>query len=445
MPDSSISLPWGNETMSLALPSNWQVTGILEPAPAPAAADVQREVARALAQPVGMPRLGDLVEAAAARTPNPKVVIVMDDGSRPTPVAAIMREVLAEMEHCGQPRGRITLVPALGLHRPMDADEIERRSGVLGFRHENPDCDDPQKLVSLGTTSRGTPVLINKTVAEADLVVSIGCIEPHVIASFGGGYKNIVPGVAGRQTVAHNHTLNCAEDTFNMAGRPVEHNSMRLDLEEAAGMLATQPHRPDLFIVNAVLNHRKEIVQVVAGHPIEAHRAGIRISGGMYGVKVARPADVVITSSHPMDTDLRQGFKALANHIFAVKPGGVMISLIRAEEGVGVFGLAKQKLPLDRNGLQLFAPALVKLVPKLKVKGLGEEDRFLLYMALQTMRRARLLAYAPTIPADARKGLPFVRFMDSPEAMIQFAQARFPKGAEVLVFPYGGITYPDLG
>ena len=84
------------------------------------------------------------------------------------------------------------------------------------------------------------------------------------------------------------------------------------------------------------------------------------------------------------------------------------------------------------------------LVPRLKVSGMGEEDRFFLYFALQAMRRAKLRMYAPTIPVETRKGLPFVQFMDSPEAALQLAQARFPGGADVLVFPYGGITYPDL-
>jgi hypothetical protein len=94
--------------------------------------------------------------------------------------------------------------------------------------------------------------------------------------------------------------------------------------------------------------------------------------------------------------------------------------------------------------LQLLAPALVRLVPRLKVSGMGEEDRFFLYFALQAMRRAKLLMYAPTIPAETRKGLPFVQFMDSVEAALQLAQSRFPRGAEVLVFPYGGITYPEM-
>jgi len=111
-------------------------------------------------------------------------------------------------------------------------------------------------------------VLINRTVAESDFVVSIGCIEPHIIASFGGGYKNIVPGVAGRATTAHNHTLNCAPATFNMVGQPIDENPMRLDLEEGAAML-----KPPVFIVNAILDNQQQVVRVVAGDPILAHRA----------------------------------------------------------------------------------------------------------------------------------------------------------------------------
>jgi len=237
-------------------------------------------------------------------------------------------------------------------------------------------------MLNLGTTSRGTPVWINRTVAEADFVVSIGCIEPHIIASFGGGYKNIIPGVAGRLTTAHNHTLNCSPATFNMVGQPIDRNPMRLDLEEGAAML-----RPPVFIINAILNNLQQVVKIVAGDPVKAHRAGVEASSQLYGVPVKAAADIVITDSHPMDSDLRQGVKALANTVRALKPGGVIITLVRAEEGVGVFGLANTKLPLGRKALQFLAPVLLPLVPRLKIKGLGEEDRFFLYFALQGMRR----------------------------------------------------------
>jgi lactate racemase len=433
MAEQLVKLPWGKDEISLSLPAQWHVAGVLEPRGLPALADVAAEVRCSLDQPIGSPRLRDLVK------PGIRVAIVMDDGSRPTPVAKILPVVLAELEAAGVSREQVTLVPAIGLHRAMSEAEAEQRAGVAGLRIEHHDCDDPAKLVTLGVTSRGRPVTVNKVVAQSDLIVSIGCIEPHIIASFGGGYKNLVPGVAGRATVAHNHSLNCSPVTFNMVGQPIEQNPMRLDLEEAARML-----KPPVFIVNSVLDSAQRAVRVVAGDPIAAHREGARISAGLYGVRVESPADVVITTSHPMDQDLRQGVKALANTVRAVKRGGAHVTLVRAEEGVGVFGLANRKLPLGRNGMKRAAPLLLPLVPKLKLKGMGEEDRFFLYFALQAMRHADLLMYAPTIPAETQSRLPFVRFVARPEDAMALAQRRFPTRAEVLVFPHGGITYPAL-
>ncbi len=436
MDTHTIHLPWGEETIRLDLPASWRLAGVLEPTPLPGVPDALEEARRALRQPVGSACLSDLAK------PGLKIVLVIDDGSRPTPVSRLLPAVLEQLEAGGVSRAQITVVPALGLHRAMSADEVAARIGpdsFTGMSFESPDCDDAQKLADLGVTSRGTPVLINKTVAEADLVISLGCIEPHIIASFGGGYKNIVPGVAGRATIAHNHGLNCTPGTFNMVGQPIERNPMRLDLEEAAARL-----RGRVFIVNAVLNSSLQVVRVVCGHPVAAHRAGCEVSAGIYAVKIPAQADIVISASHPMDSDLRQGVKALANTVRAVKPGGVMITTVRATEGTGVFGLANKKLPLGRRPLKALAPAILPLVPRLKLKGMGEEDKFFLYFALQAMSQSSLYLYAPTIPAGVQENLPFVRFAPTPEAALAEARKRFPGQASVLVFPHGGMTYPIL-
>ncbi|MBC7259261.1 MAG: nickel-dependent lactate racemase [Chloroflexi bacterium] len=431
-----LEMPWGREILPLQLPENWTLVGIHEPASLPPAPDAAEETRRSLQQPFGSPRLRELAHAGM------KVALVVDDGSRPTPAAVLVGAALAELQAAGVARGDITLVPALGVHRPMTEAELAARVGpdnFAGLRWENPDGDDPAKQAFLGVTQRGTPVRIHKTVAEADLVVSVGCIEPHIIASFGGGFKNIVPGVAARETIARNHALNCTPATFNMVGQPIERNPMRLDLEEAGRMLK-QP----AFVVNAVLDSRQRVVRVVSGDFIAAHREGVRTSAALYGVAVPAPADVVITDSNPMNQDLRQGVKALANTIRAVRRGGVLITLVKADEGVGVFGLASRRLPLGRGALRVLAPLLLKVVPKMKMRGMGEEDRFFLYFALQAMRHATLVIYAPTIPAEVRGNLPFVEFADTPEAAIALARRRLPKGATVRAFPHGGITFPVL-
>ncbi len=431
----SIHVPWGKtETLTLALPDAWQPAIRLEPSVILGTPDPAAEARRGLTAPIGLPRLSQLARGKG------RVALVIDDASRPTPVRQMLPAVLAELHAAGISSEQISLVPALGVHRAMTALEVGERTGLLnlgGIKLVTHDCDSAS-MVRLGTTRRGTPVLVNWAVAEADLVVSIGCIEPHLIASFGGGYKNLFPGVAGRATIAHNHTLNCSTATFNMVGQPIESNPMRLDLEEAGGML-----KAPVFILNAVLNSATVVVRVVAGHPIQAHRAGVELSAAIYGVKTA-PADVVITDSHPMDQDLRQGVKALANTIQAVRRGGVLITLVRAEEGLGVFGLANRKLPLGRGALRLLAPVLIPLIPKLKLKGVAEEDKFFLYFAMQAMRHATLLMYAPTIPVEIHERLPFVEFISSAEAAVARAAHLAPGPARVLVFPFGGSTYPIL-
>jgi nickel-dependent lactate racemase len=436
MPEK-LTLPWGKDQVTLDLPEGWTVKASVEPESIPPVSDVSAEVVRSLAEPIGSERLGDRVHAGM------KIALVMDDGSRPTPVHLIYSHVLAELRRGGIKDADVTVVPAIGLHRGMAEEEVRQRLGIEAhapLQFINPDCDNLESMLNLGTTSRGTPVWINRTVAEADFVVSIGCIEPHIIASFGGGYKNIIPGVAGRLTTAHNHTLNCSPATFNMVGQPIDRNPMRLDLEEGAAML-----RPPVFIINAILNNLQQVVKIVAGDPVKAHRAGVEASSQLYGVPVKAAADIVITDSHPMDSDLRQGVKALANTVRALKPGGVIITLVRAEEGVGVFGLANTKLPLGRKALQFLAPVLLPLVPRLKIKGLGEEDRFFLYFALQGMRRGHMFFVAPTIPEETQSHLPFAQFWPTAEAAVEAAMQVFPRKADVLVFPSGGISYPQIG
>lgn len=433
MGSKTFDIPWGKGKMSLNLPENWRILGEMSPVPVPAVPDAAKETRRALQEPIGSPPL-----ASIAR-PGMKVALVIDDLSRPTPVPLLLPAVLEELSKSGVDPSQVTVIPALGLHRPMESSEIIQRTGVPGLKFENPDCDDFTRLVNLGTTSRGSPVWVNKTVAAADLVISIGCIEPHTIASFGGGFKNLFPGTAGRAMIANNHSLNCAPATFNMVGQPIEQNPMRLDLEEAGRMI-----KAPVFIVNAVVNSSLQVVRVVCGDGVEAHRAGVKVSAEIYGAAIPARADVVIASSHPMDSDLRQGVKALANTIRAVKPGGVHFTLVKAEEGTGVFGLASRKLPLGRKALKLLAPLLLALIPKLKLSGVSDEDKFFLYFAIKAMTLCTMLMYAPTIPPEVKANLPFVTFVDDPGQAIRLAEERFPTGADVLVFPSGGSTFPIL-
>ena len=288
----------------------------------------------------------------------------------------------------------VTVLTALGVHRPMTEGEIVDKIGAWGaarYKAVKHDPDPGDHLAKLGTTRRGTEVWLNRIVAEADLVVSFGCIEPHPMAGFGGGYKNLFPGVAGRPTNAANHALNMTPSAYAAVGMKPEHNPMRCDLEECGSMI-----EPPVFVVNAILDGNLDVVKIVAGDGVRAHREGIAACRDVFGVEVPEQADVLITCSHPMNTDFRQGFKALANSIGAVRKGGLILNLVAAEMGLGDLSIPKRNMRLGKRGLRMLSKILSPLVGRftfgMREEGRGTILRLLRTASLQAQRRLFLLA-----------------------------------------------------
>ncbi len=431
-------LPWGASELEIDLPTEWRVIAEARPKSAPPCASIEQEFLRALAEPTA-------AEPFARRDfRGKKIVIVVDDLTRPTPAHLFFPCLLRELERAGARREDLLILTALGVHRPMSAAEMERKVGHEGLANlcwENHDARDAERLAHLGETRAGTRVYLNRRLVEADLIISVGSIEPHVLAGFGGGVKNIVPGCAGAETIAHNHLCGTSGNEPAQVGADPESNPLRRDLEEAAGLL----HK-EVFLVNTVLNAEQKIVKIFAGHPHLAHREGIRLARLIYGVEVPEPADILITNSSPKDTDLRQGAKCIGNLLGAVKENGTILAFLRCLEGAGGFKLSGRGLP---------RPLLKALVRRLSREGilsflnrfcrdLEVEEKFLAFYSLEILRRNEVLAYAPTLaPEDARRATLF-RQVREPAEMIRRAAARAPRHPTVAIFPKGGVTFPVI-
>jgi len=433
---AKITFPWGDEELEFELPARWELMQVCEPKDTAPVPNIDSEIDRSLAEPVGSPRLSQM-----ARDKH-RVLIVVDDITRPTPVHLFFAKVVKELESAGVPREKMLVIPGLGVHRDMTQEEMEAKVGaenLSGLKWINHAYADKSALVALGKTSRGTPVAFNRHATEADLIVSLGCIEPHVIAGFGGGYKNLMPGVAASETIGHNHGLHTCPEHFNMVGVPPEENPMRLDLEEAGNML----NKP-VFIVNAVLNGHLQVVRLVSGDPIAAHREGITLSREIFGVPIREQADVVISNSFPLDADLRQGFKSIANTIRAARPGGVVISFLRTVHGIGDGHLPTRRIPLGKRGIRILARLLLPVFGRLKAGGRAENN-FTIYFSLQSFVRNKLFLFAPGLPDGLSERLPFMDISRSPQEVLRKAAQCAPPDAKVLVFPRGGMTYPIVG
>ena len=228
-------------------------------------------------------------------------------------------------ERCGVREEDITIVIANGTH--IGGDEQELRTLVTDAVYDrvkvkNHDCE-AKDLVYLGTTPHGTPVSIDRTAAEADLVVCLGAVTHHVMAGFGGGRKSILPGISGRETIFHNHafSLDAAQLRSNPAiGNGVlKGNPLHEDMCEAAGLVK------NLFIVNLVMNAQMQLAAILSGHYLTSWEAACRMVDRIYQVDVPEKADVIVAScgGFPKDISLYQGTKTIDNIESGLKPGGM--------------------------------------------------------------------------------------------------------------------------
>lgn len=322
-----IALPYGDAELTVDVPAA-NLQGVLWPAQGSEAAGERESsedalLREALSQPIGTPRLRDLAR------PGGRVAIVTSDLTRPCPSERLLPPVLEELAAAGVRDEDITVVMALGLHRPMTTAEMEIAVGEEVCRRVRVLNHDPDDTVKLGTTSAGTPVEIYRPVVEADQRFCLGNLEFHYFAGYSGGAKAILPGCASRATVTANHAMMVRPEAA--AGR-LEGNPVRADLEEGLAMVGVD------FILNVVIDGtRHRIAGAVAGDVTAAHRQGCEMVARWGMVPIDRQARVVLVSAggYPKDLNLYQAQKALDNAAYAVAPGGVLILVARCEEGFG--------------------------------------------------------------------------------------------------------------
>lgn len=281
-------------------------------------------VEEALDNPIGTRRLEEIIK------PENKIVIVTSDITRPMPSYKVLPNILKRLKKVGVKKENISIVFALGSHRKHTKEEKIKLVGEEVYNSILCKDSSEDDFIDMGKTSKGTPILINKTVAESDIRICLGNIEYHYFAGYSGGAKAIMPGVSNREAIQSNHSKMIEYGAE--VGR-LEDNPVRLDIEEAIKFCNID------FILNVILDEKKEIVHAVAGDYIKAHREGCSFLDKLYKKNIKEYADIVIASQggYPKDLNLYQTQKALANAVFAVKKGGIIILVGSCNEGFGEY------------------------------------------------------------------------------------------------------------
>ena len=187
-------------------------------------------------------------------------VILVDDLTRPTPAYEIVPHILNQLTKAGITDDQISFVFAVGMHRPMTQKEMGLKIGedtVRKYRVENHNSFEGD-FADLGCTEYGTPVKINRKVAESDLVIALNTIAKHRFVYACGGSKMILPGVSHRYTILTNH-----KDMTNVQ-RKEEHRfgKTRADMDKVAEKLA---EKTNLISIDVTVNRLRQITGIYMG------------------------------------------------------------------------------------------------------------------------------------------------------------------------------------
>ena len=279
-----------------------------------------------LKNPINSPSLKDLVNRKKAQ----KILIMVNDITRPTPYEVILPPLLDELDQIGIKKESILFMVATGIHRSNSPEEIKEIFGeniFSAYQFINHDCDDPH-LKNLGNLKSGNKLWVDPMVSDIDFIITTGVIVPHYFAGFSGGRKSILPGICGRKTIESNHAqmVHPNARAGNLKGNPVHQ-----EMQEAAEKVGVD------FNINVVIDKNHKIVEIVAGELLTSWLQGVEVCKQIYICPIEKKADVVIASTggYPKDINVYQAQKALNNAYQAIKPGGTIILLAECSEGYG--------------------------------------------------------------------------------------------------------------
>ena len=410
-----LELGFGTGVQKISVPDK-NILAVLTPNDVKRDLTGEAEAKRALEEPIGSPRLRDIVK------PGEKIAVVTSDVTRPMPTYKVMPALLDELYAGGARPEDITLVFALGSHRAQTEAERRHLAGERAYSEIRCVDSDPDDCIHMGVTSRGTPVDIFSLVAKADRRICLGNIEYHYFAGYSGGAKAIMPGVSTRAAIQANHSR-MVEDS-SCAGN-LETNNLRADIEEAGDMCGID------FILNVVLDEHKEIIRAVAGDVKMAHRAGCAFLDTLYMKKIPDRADIVVVSQGgaPKDLNLYQTQKALDNAKHAVKKGGTVILVGSCREGLG-----------ERTFERWIAEATDShsLIDRVMAHfELGGHKAAAIAMVLENAK----VVLVSELPEDTVRSA-FLTPARSAQEALDGALREYGEDATVIIMPYGGSTLP---
>lgn len=387
--------------------------------------NVHEHVLEALYHPIGLPPVNEIVK------PGDTVAFICNDPTRIANSEIFMPILVNEMNKLGVPDENMKIVFALGTHRAMTPEEMEKEVSpevARRIKMYNSIATNKDDFEYFGTTSLGTPVWINKELCHVDHIFLTGTIVHHYFSGYGGGRKAILPGCAAMETVRmnHSHMLSEKAGLGRMEGNPCYDDQM-----EGVALFAKGR---SLFLLNAILNAEHQFLRIFTGDYVKAHKEACKFVDEVYGSKIPREADLVIAScgGWPKDINVYQMQKTMDNAACAVKKGGVVILLAECIEGSG-------SAKLEETFNRLTTPAAIKHELEENFQ-IGANKAF----AITRPQQKAKFILVTKLNRSLAKSMHFTAADDTVDEALKLAHELLGEHPATILMPEGSLTVPRV-
>lgn len=378
----------------------------------------------AVRAPIGTRPLREIVQA------HEKIAVVIPDGTRPLPSDRLLPWLFAELAHV--PREQITIINGTGSHRGNTPEELDRMLGpaiARTYRVINHNAHEPAGLARAGRSPMGYDISFCRAYVEADRRILLGFIEPHFMAGFSGGYKAIMPGAADIAAIMRYHGARVVGDPLSTWGE-LENNPTQAHVRAGGSLL------PVDFLINVTINAHRHITQFFCGEVLAAHRAGCAFAKqtAMTAVPAEFPVVITTNSGFPLDQNLYQAVKGMSAAARIVRPGGLILTAARCNDGFPEHGNFRAML----EG----SPSPAALLAQIEAPGYSVFDQWQAQLFARILVKARGALFSELPPADVRRA--HLEPVADLRAALDAELARIGRDAPVAILPEGPMTIPYI-
>lgn len=413
------------------IPSGWRLLCFADFNDQKTFKDVKDLVRKSLKNPIQSPLIKDCL------SPYDSIAIIIEDLTRASPKKVVLEVLLKELESANIARENISIIISLGTHREMTSEELTSTFGkelLEQYEFINHDCHAPD-LVPAGSLFTGRTVKINRRVHEATFKIGIGSIFPHPMNGFGGGSKIIFPGVADFDSIVEHHL----KFTFHKGtglGK-IEGNlfyDQVCSIAEGAGLN---------FIINSVLDQKDQVSDIVSGHPVHAHIAGIEKSRKIITQEFPKKSDLTLITSFPY-TEGPQIVKPLTPASMVTKEGGCIILSAECTGGLPDAFVQSFERFHSEHGDNLLGSVLEHFEQKrLIMEGGAVDFNMALGFTLATQAQFKIILVSEDIPRGTGERMGFIYARNLQEAF-ELSAKICPPNPEVHIIPSGGVILPVI-